>query len=633
MQKLTVLLTVLVLLSAWGKPIATAQGMTTNVINGGNLRTEPRLAPETILGQVCPGDQVEVLTQQQALGALWYRVRITNTVLDCHPKRVPLNSEGWLSSSLLAPPQLGTPSSLPSPNPTAPSSSPTPTAPSSPASLLSVIQRGSLRTEIVLTPKTVIGEVCPGGIVELMGQQQALGELWYRVRLTKMGPACADKGALLGKEGWLNSALVGPFQTPTPTRVLPSPTATSAALSPAGATASPMPRPIPTATSAALSPAGAIAAGDSPPASSSIFLDMLTVLVVGLCVGPPLLLFFIAFVMIFAVNPYIERKKKLFELESKIPGKPLPEGEVLTTAEASMLIDLNLNYSDELVKLALKELLLQQMLELRTEEHIHSSYSFLDRLFGDERIRCRFSYFLQTTPGALERLPRESPLYSVLKALADYGENYHGGELVFSQKTRKRYLTLEEILIMYIKKIRTLIAADHSVVVENVVFDEDEMEFSVIMIGGGEDGLPPEGVALQKLWDDLSNFKNHIRNHLVNRGLLEEWEYEPNQWFGKLGFKLVKKTHYKQTQSGEAVSLRLKAQLDQARFIPQLLENNPAQATELILSLGNHLLLVNELKPHYTRLASSLHNQQYSILKTFDKILVNISIPPPPSDD
>jgi len=234
MQKLTVLLTVLVLLSAWGKPIATAQGMTTNVINGGNLRTEPRLAPETILGQVCPGDQVEVLTQQQALGALWYRVRITNTVLDCHPKRVPLNSEGWLSSSLLAPPQLGTPSSLPSPNPTAPSSSPTPTAPSSPSSFLSVIRRGNLRTEIVLTPKTVIGEVCPGGIVELMGQQQALGELWYRVRLTKMGPACADQESMtLGKEGWLNSTLVGPFQTPTPTATssqIPTPTATSDAL-------------------------------------------------------------------------------------------------------------------------------------------------------------------------------------------------------------------------------------------------------------------------------------------------------------------------------------------------------------------------------------------------------------------
>jgi hypothetical protein len=79
---------------------ADAQG-SAQVINGGNLRSEPRIAPDTVIGQVCPGDTAEVLQQQQAAGILWYRIRIATTAVDCHPERVATGTEGWLSSILL----------------------------------------------------------------------------------------------------------------------------------------------------------------------------------------------------------------------------------------------------------------------------------------------------------------------------------------------------------------------------------------------------------------------------------------------------------------------------------------------------------------------------------------------------
>jgi hypothetical protein len=71
------------------------------VNNGGNLRSEPRIAPETVLGQVCPGDTIDILDQQQTGGILWYQIRVTATAQDCHPERVSVDTQGWLSSVLV----------------------------------------------------------------------------------------------------------------------------------------------------------------------------------------------------------------------------------------------------------------------------------------------------------------------------------------------------------------------------------------------------------------------------------------------------------------------------------------------------------------------------------------------------
>lgn len=75
------------------------------VTNGGNMRSEPVVAPETVIGQICTDDQVEILEEQTiADGSLWYRIRVTSVAGACTPQRVSLGSIGWASSTLMTPP-------------------------------------------------------------------------------------------------------------------------------------------------------------------------------------------------------------------------------------------------------------------------------------------------------------------------------------------------------------------------------------------------------------------------------------------------------------------------------------------------------------------------------------------------
>ena len=50
---------------------------TRQVVRSGNLRTEPRVAPETVVGQLAPGDTLTVLEEQQVNGESWLRVQLT----------------------------------------------------------------------------------------------------------------------------------------------------------------------------------------------------------------------------------------------------------------------------------------------------------------------------------------------------------------------------------------------------------------------------------------------------------------------------------------------------------------------------------------------------------------------------
>lgn len=59
------------------------------VINGGNLRTEPRIASDTVIGQLIAGDEV-VFLEGRTLGE--------------STEGVPVETEGWFSSTLLSPP-------------------------------------------------------------------------------------------------------------------------------------------------------------------------------------------------------------------------------------------------------------------------------------------------------------------------------------------------------------------------------------------------------------------------------------------------------------------------------------------------------------------------------------------------
>lgn len=83
---------------------AGASGMGNVIGNGGNLRSEPVIAPETVLGQVCPGDEVALLEEQSVGTAPWYRIRVVelSTAPECQPaRRIPVGNEGWISSTLI----------------------------------------------------------------------------------------------------------------------------------------------------------------------------------------------------------------------------------------------------------------------------------------------------------------------------------------------------------------------------------------------------------------------------------------------------------------------------------------------------------------------------------------------------
>jgi hypothetical protein len=112
-----------------------------SVINGGNLRSEARVAAATVMGQVCPGDQVEVLTQQRAGAALWYKVRVTTTQVNCDPTRVAVDAQGWLNSSLLSSPNANVDNLSPT---TAPDQSPVVSSTASQASIRGLLGKWQL---------------------------------------------------------------------------------------------------------------------------------------------------------------------------------------------------------------------------------------------------------------------------------------------------------------------------------------------------------------------------------------------------------------------------------------------------------------------------------------------------------
>jgi hypothetical protein len=84
--------------------VAEAELGTGTAIASGNLRSEPVITPETVIGQVCAGDQLAFLERRQVAEATWYRIRVTATGPDCDPQRVTIGSSGWASSILTGEP-------------------------------------------------------------------------------------------------------------------------------------------------------------------------------------------------------------------------------------------------------------------------------------------------------------------------------------------------------------------------------------------------------------------------------------------------------------------------------------------------------------------------------------------------
>ncbi|WP_029214884.1 SH3 domain-containing protein [Kallotenue papyrolyticum] len=66
------------------------------VLGTANLRSEPRVAPETVLGVLNLDDQVAILERQELAGQVWYRVQVTRT-----SGALAVGSEGWINGALL----------------------------------------------------------------------------------------------------------------------------------------------------------------------------------------------------------------------------------------------------------------------------------------------------------------------------------------------------------------------------------------------------------------------------------------------------------------------------------------------------------------------------------------------------
>jgi hypothetical protein len=77
-----------------------------SVLVGGNLRSEPIIADETVIGLICPGDRIDFLEERTiADNNIWYRIRIVETAADCAPQHVTIGSSGWASATLLSVPE------------------------------------------------------------------------------------------------------------------------------------------------------------------------------------------------------------------------------------------------------------------------------------------------------------------------------------------------------------------------------------------------------------------------------------------------------------------------------------------------------------------------------------------------
>lgn len=75
------------------------------VIAGGNLRSEARVAPDTVIGLIWPGDEIVFLEEQVTDGGIWYRIKVTRIAENRQGEGVPEGQEGWASSTLLSAPQ------------------------------------------------------------------------------------------------------------------------------------------------------------------------------------------------------------------------------------------------------------------------------------------------------------------------------------------------------------------------------------------------------------------------------------------------------------------------------------------------------------------------------------------------
>jgi hypothetical protein len=74
------------------------------VTRGGNLRSEPVVADNTVIGLIWAGDEITFLERRQVADQTWFRVRLTRSASDRSGAGVDAGISGWVSSLLLSGP-------------------------------------------------------------------------------------------------------------------------------------------------------------------------------------------------------------------------------------------------------------------------------------------------------------------------------------------------------------------------------------------------------------------------------------------------------------------------------------------------------------------------------------------------
>ncbi len=144
------------------------------LLRGGNLRSEPRIAPETVVGLVWPGDRVAVYERRQEGATLWLRVRVEAAAADRGGPGAEGGAAGWLSALLLSPP----PSATPAP-PTPVPGQPDPATPARPTVRPIQVEPPPFQP---LPPSGARQDWPPAALPALIGDGQLPGEgLWQLV--------------------------------------------------------------------------------------------------------------------------------------------------------------------------------------------------------------------------------------------------------------------------------------------------------------------------------------------------------------------------------------------------------------------------------------------------------------------
>lgn len=83
---------------------ATAAPPVGQAIKSGNMRSAPKIADNTVVGQLCADDELEYVSRQEIDNDLWYLVRVTKRPVNCGQSAVEVGSEGWVNTILVSKP-------------------------------------------------------------------------------------------------------------------------------------------------------------------------------------------------------------------------------------------------------------------------------------------------------------------------------------------------------------------------------------------------------------------------------------------------------------------------------------------------------------------------------------------------